>query len=312
MQTEMKYIYTVYQKGSFSKAAKALYLTQPALSIAVQKVEERIGMPLFDRSQKPLRLTEAGEIYIEKIQQIQHLEDELSHQLQDLSELNTGNLRIGATSYFFSYILPPVLLKYKKKYPGINLDIVEAGAYELKELLKEKKIDLTFESHATKDNAFIRYFGFQDRLLLVVPAEFPVNKPLRSFALTSEDIQNCRHLDFNCPAVNLTDLAATPFVLLEAKYNLRKRSNSFFEAAGIAPPVLMEAAQMATVYALAEAGIGATFISDRIVTRVTDRVLFYKLVFPDVIRDMNIVVNRDCYISQALKLFIETFTEHYQ
>lgn len=77
MEQELKYIYTVYEKGSFSKAARALYLTQPALSIAVQKAEEKIGMPLFDRSQKPLKLTPAGEVYIEKIRQIRQLEDEL-------------------------------------------------------------------------------------------------------------------------------------------------------------------------------------------------------------------------------------------
>ena len=76
MESEMKYIYTVYQKGSFAKAAQSLYLTQPALSIAVQKVEARIGMPLFDRGQKPLKLTSAGEIYIEKIEEILHIEKE--------------------------------------------------------------------------------------------------------------------------------------------------------------------------------------------------------------------------------------------
>ena len=54
MQQEMKYIYTVYQKGSFSKPAEALFMTQPALSISIQKVENEIGMPLFNRDKKPL------------------------------------------------------------------------------------------------------------------------------------------------------------------------------------------------------------------------------------------------------------------
>ena len=85
MQQEMKYIYTVYQKGSFSKAAEALFMTQPALSISIQKVENEIGMPLFNRDKKPLELTEAGQLYIEKIRQIMHLENELSQQLNDLS-----------------------------------------------------------------------------------------------------------------------------------------------------------------------------------------------------------------------------------
>ncbi len=136
MRNELEYIYLVYQKGSFTKAAQALYLTQPALSIAIQKIENEIGMPLFDRNQKPLGLTAAGRIYIDKIEQMRVLETELQSQLLDLTDMNTGTLRIGATSYIISRILPPVLLAFKKEYPGISLDIVEAGAYELKELLR--------------------------------------------------------------------------------------------------------------------------------------------------------------------------------
>ena len=144
MQQEMKYIYTVYQCGSFSKAAEELYLTQPALSISVQKVEREIGMPLFNRDKKPLELTEAGEVYIQKIEQIEHLEEELSMQLNDLTDLKTGHLRIGGTHYFNAYILPPVIAAYKKKFPGINLQLTEAGSWELINMLKEKQIDLTF------------------------------------------------------------------------------------------------------------------------------------------------------------------------
>lgn len=67
MQQDFKYIYQLYLDGSFSKAAENLYLTQPALSIAIQKIEASMGMPLFDRSKRPLKLTQAGEIYIQAI-----------------------------------------------------------------------------------------------------------------------------------------------------------------------------------------------------------------------------------------------------
>lgn len=67
MQQDFQYIYQVYLDGSFSKAAEHLYLTQPALSIAIQKIENSIGMPLFDRSRRPLQLTAAGEAYIQSI-----------------------------------------------------------------------------------------------------------------------------------------------------------------------------------------------------------------------------------------------------
>ena len=73
MQQDMKYIYQVYEEGSFSRAAQRLYMTQPALSIAVQKVEESIGMPLFDRSRRPLKLTAAGQIYIDAVKKMNEI-----------------------------------------------------------------------------------------------------------------------------------------------------------------------------------------------------------------------------------------------
>ena len=307
MRTEQEYIYMVYQKGSFSKAAQALYLTQPALSNAIQKVENEIGMPLFDRSQKPLGLTEAGHIYIEKLKQLQILENELQNQLLDLASVNVGNVRIGATSYLLSCILPPILMRYKKKYPGVTLDIVEVGSYELREMLRDQRLDITFVSQLSKELPFTAYPAFQDRLLLAVPAELEVNERLAGVALTCKDVLAGRHLSDDCPSVDLRLFEDVPFILLESKYDLRRRTDSFFQEAGIKPNVSMEVTQIVTSYALVQAGLGAAFIPDKSVVRNQSDTVFYKLSYPKVIRDMKIVTNNKSYISFAVQHFIEMF-----
>ena len=144
MDQEMKYVDAVYRCGSFSRAAQELFLTQPALSIAVAKTEARLGMPLFDRTAKPLRLTAAGELYLTKYREIRNLERELEQQLNDLSSLRTGRLRIGGSHYFNSYVLPPVLARFTEKYPGVRLELTETGADRLLSLLYDQEIDLTF------------------------------------------------------------------------------------------------------------------------------------------------------------------------
>ena len=93
MQQDMKYVYQVYLDGSFSKAAENLHLTQPALSIAIQKIEASIGMPLFDRSARPLQLTAAGEIFVDAIKRMESLEQDLKHQISDIQNLNSGEIR---------------------------------------------------------------------------------------------------------------------------------------------------------------------------------------------------------------------------
>ena len=86
MEQDMKYIYQIWQDRSFTKAAEHLFITQPALSTAVRRVEESIGAPLFDRSRRPLELTEAGMIYIEAIRKMNYLENELSTRINDLHD----------------------------------------------------------------------------------------------------------------------------------------------------------------------------------------------------------------------------------
>lgn len=312
MRNELEYIYMVYQKGSFSKAAQALYLTQPALSIAIQKIENEIGMPLFDRNQKPLGLTAAGRIYIDKIEQIRILESELQSQLLDLTDMSTGTLRIGATSYIISCILPPVLLAFKKEYPGIGLDIVEAGAYELKELLRDRKLDFTFISQLAKDPNFSYYPGFRDQIILAVPTSFPVNGRLRKSAMTYADIWANRHRNDDQPCVDLKDFEDTPFILLESKYNLRKRTDAFFEECSAVPNICMELTQIVTAFALAAEGIGATFVPDRAITKEHPELAFYKLSSPQTVRDMRIVINSKHYISKAANRFVDMFVSYYK
>ena len=120
MEQDMKYIYQVYQDGSFSAAAEHLYMSQPALSIAVKRVEESVGAELFDRSRRPLALTEAGQNYIDTLQGILRLEEDLARQIEDLRGLKTGTLRLGGTHFLNCYILAPILAAFAKEYPGIR------------------------------------------------------------------------------------------------------------------------------------------------------------------------------------------------
>lgn len=236
MQQEMKYIYMVYQKGSFSKAAQALYMTQPALSIAVQRVENEIGMPIFRRDHQPLELTEAGRVYIAKIQEIQFLEYQLEQQLGDLSQLKTGRLRLGGSHYLNSYVLPPVLAAYREKWPGIRLELKEASSAELLPMLKDNLIDLTFTVSSSAKDPFYRISAFEDRVLLAVPASLPVNGRLAAHAMTASDVLKGVHLTEAVPAADIACFSDTPFLLLTPGNNLYSRAVSIFQDRGVTPP----------------------------------------------------------------------------
>ena len=105
MFRNMEYVYAVYKEMSFSRAAEKLFISQPALSAMVKKVEKRIGSPIFDRSCSPIRLTEIGQT----------------------ESLATGSLSIGANSVFASFLLPNDIFTFSRCHPGVQVSMSEGN-----------------------------------------------------------------------------------------------------------------------------------------------------------------------------------------
>ncbi|MFR5634142.1 MAG: LysR family transcriptional regulator [Monoglobales bacterium] len=308
MNTEMEYVYTVYQERNFTKAAERLYITQPALSIAIQKIEQKIGMPLFDRSTRPLSLTAAGEAYIGLIQETENLEMDFQCRIHDFKELNCGIIRMGGSHYLNAYILPDVLSEFMKKYPGIQVDLVEASSAQLSEMLSARKVDLTFNCNRELIEKFERYPAFQDNILLAVPEQFSVNQRLEGKALRASDIIKKVHLHENCPRVSIEQFSDVDFILLQPGNNLYDRTKIMFQNAGMKPKIKMLVSQLVTAYHLADSGIGAAFISDLLVTRKEDRLLYYKLDSDLFHRLFYILLPSRRYVSHAVKGFMQFFS----
>jgi DNA-binding transcriptional LysR family regulator len=312
MDQEMKYVYTVYKCRSFSEAARKLYITQPALSLAVRRAEEALGEQIFDRSARTLTLTEAGELYIRKYYEIRDLENELHQQVSDLSTLLSGTVHIGGTNYFNSYILPPVITAFHTAYPGIRIELTEAGSYELPGLLKENRIDLTFLSGLSAKDPYIRIPCFTDTVLLCVPKAFPLSEQLEKAALTNLDVLAGRHLREDTDALPVSLFKEYPLILLSKGNNLYERCMKMFAAEEMKPQVVMTISQLATAWHLACEGLAATFISDHLVMPGSDSVLFFKINSEHAERKFDLIMSERRYISHAMKAFADTFTDYYR
>ena len=113
------YIYAVYKEKCFSLAAKKFFVSQPALSAMVKKVELQLGVAIFDRSTSPITLTEAGKIYIKSIEEMRSLKKRLQEELNDMGELKTGKLVLSGEKFVSSFIMPKIIMEFSAKYPGI-------------------------------------------------------------------------------------------------------------------------------------------------------------------------------------------------
>ena len=306
MNQEMEYIYRVFEDRNFSRAAEALHISQPALSIAIKKVEDRIGMPIFDRTTRPISLTPAGEVYIEHIRQTVFLEQEMEQQLMDIKELNTGRICIGGSQYLNAYILPRILTGFSDRYPGVSIELLETSTSEFAELLNERELDLTFSCEPKLLKDFEHYPAFKEHILLAVPKEYVSDN---SSFMTAEAVMAGEHLLEDCKTVSLADFSTLPYVLVSPGNNMHDRGEALFAEAGIAPRVRMSVSQLVTAYRLADAGMGATFVCDRLVSPLQKNLVYYKLKTKSDVRQFHIFIPRRRYTPLAVKTFIKYFKE---
>ena len=178
MEQEMKYIWQVWQEGSFSRAAEKLYMTQPALSIAVKRVEAGLGAELFDRSRHPLELTQAGEAYIETIRRVRYLEEELERRIEDLRGLQTGTLRLGGTHFLNCYILAPIAGRASAAWPGGGAGADRGQLRGARGGAARRELDLTFSCDPEIVARFEHRPAFYDHVLLAVHEDEPLPEEL--------------------------------------------------------------------------------------------------------------------------------------
>ena len=133
---------TVVEKKSFSKAAKALFLTQPAVSFQIQMLEEYYGTRLFDRVSRNIILTDAGHLLLKYANEMSRLQAELEREMQDLTSNIKGKLKIGASTTIGEYIAPYILGAFKNMYPDVELSLEVANSEDIEASIHDTTLDI--------------------------------------------------------------------------------------------------------------------------------------------------------------------------
>ena len=306
------YIYEVYKEKSFSVAAKKFFVSQPALSAMIKKVEKSLGVLLFDRSTSPITLTEAGKIYIKNIEEMRSLQKRLHEELNDVCELKTGTLIVSGENFVSSFIMPKAIMRFAETYPGIKVELVESNSPDLRKLLLTDAIDLLI-AHDFDQKLYSCEPLFDEMVLLAVPKRLEINSRLKDFALSIEDLKNNVHLNKNCPSVNLIEFKEEEFLLLKKGNDMYRRAQDLCESAGFTPKTRISLDQLITSYNMACAGMGIAFATDMLITSANgENCNYYKINNPNVTRRMFIGYKRNRYISKACSAFIEKTKEVYK
>jgi DNA-binding transcriptional LysR family regulator len=152
----------VAQEHGFGRAATKLGLTQPAISIAIRKLEQELGAPLFDRFRRDARLTDAGQILLDHAQRILNLRDEAAMAIEELRQLHRGKLTIGANESTNLYLLPKMILAFRERYPDIKVEVFRSSSVQLPGEIKERNLDFGIISFDPEDDELESFPIFHD------------------------------------------------------------------------------------------------------------------------------------------------------
>lgn len=306
-----KYVYEVYKERSFTKAAQNLYISQPSLSARIKKIEEIIGEPLFDRSTTPLQLTEVGKVYIEAAEEITQIEQRVENYINDLAGLKTGNLAVGASTLFAAYVVPSLITQFNQKFPDVHIQLIEGNTAELEEMLGSNALDFVIDNYPYDSILYNKELYCEENILLAVPKHFAVNEELGMYQLSYKNIKNKNYLNQKYPAVPLGRFADLPFIMLTQGNDTRTRGDRLCRNVGFKPNIVLEFNQQSTAYMASSTQLGATFISDILVSQLPtfENLVYYKLDGEEAKRKVFFYYKTHKYKTRVMEEFVRMMHE---
>ena len=233
----LRYFEAVARHGHVTRAARELHLAQPSLSKQLRLLEAELGVALFDRVGRRVELTEAGRLLLPYARRVLAEVVAAREAMEQYQNAQHGRVAIGAPPTVGTQLLPAALAAFNRRFPGIELELEEAGAGRLLQLLHEGSVHLAVVSVPVAGVACAELFT--EDLVLAVGA---------GHRLSARDM------------VAAHELVDEPFILCPAGYELRERTLQLCRGAGFEPRVVLDGAEMDTVLRCAAAGLGVAIV----------------------------------------------------
>lgn len=292
---DIQYVVTVAHESSFSKAAQALYISQPALSQSIKRLENELGVPLFIRENNSIRLTAAGKIFVADGTEILKMSNALRTKMSDIINLRDCHLKIGISTFYSNCYLPKIIPAFQRQYPSIHLEIIEEISMVLEKLAEEEKVDFCMIPGPLDSKQLDCHIIYQEQILIALPSDHPLNRQITP-ALSS-----------GLPFIDLALLKDEPFVFLKKHQKFTRMGLSLCENAGFSPNIIFETGNWNTVHSLVSTGMGVGFIPEILTEMPTagKRPVYYRIMANITTRPYLIAYKKGALLPAAAQNFIE-------
>jgi len=246
----LKYFAETARLLSFSKAANALHVSQPSLSKTIKDLEDELAVPLFYRSSRQLKLTDAGKAFLKNTNIVLEAFNNVTSELTDIMELKKGEICIGIPPIMGAVFFSKQISEYKKAFPLIDITLIEVGSKIIKQRVEDGSLDIGLICNIPLNGG-----PFEIVKLLKDPLMVVTHKNNRLAALDS---------------IELSQLKDEPFILYRNDFTLHESIIDACARRDFYPIIVCESSQRDFMIEMVEAEIGITLLPDKICQQINN------------------------------------------
>ena len=294
---DIRYFIAIAESRSMSQAARDLFVSQPALSLVVKKLESEFDTKLFIRKGNTLTLTVAGEHLLKSGRSLLADHESLMLDLRQMSSTKEEIVQFGLSSFYGRQYIPHLFLYYQKNFPSVQLRPVETGSFRLEQMVIDGELEFCFvPATPQREELVYRTIGVED-FLAAIPPNHPVNRHAIAAA--------------GYPYIDFKHIQELPFVMHTKGSKSAVFCDRLFRHFNCTPNVLFESSSRETLYALTSLGIGVSILPS-IMTGLQlpyESPLFYRVSEIDMTRNYAVAHRPDKKFTPTEEHLIDTLTQ---
>ncbi|AJE04318.1 LysR family transcriptional regulator [Geobacter pickeringii] len=279
---QLRFFVEIARHGNFTKAAEQLHVAQPAVSMAIKKLEEELDLVLFSRQERKVALTAEGKIFLAHARRVLAEVKAAEMEMGELHGLSKGEVRVGIPPMLSAYYFPDIIRDFVRRYPNLHLSVYGEGAWRIQKMIEQGELDMG----------------------VIAAGIYPENLEVRRFL--REEVVVCvpkGHSFAGRKAVSFDEFMQQPLVFYKEGYYIRELIFDVTKGTGIAPNIVFETNLFSLVKSLVRNGLGISTFLRMVVSNDEDlRAVSFD---PPLYLDLLIAWKKLGYLSRANRAFVD-------
>ncbi|NLM51602.1 MAG: LysR family transcriptional regulator [Firmicutes bacterium] len=281
---QLEYVVAVAKHQSFTRAASEINISQSSLSQQIKKLEEELGVKLFERTTRKVKMTNAGNAFLAHAQKVLMEINQSKKTIREYLSVSRGRIKLGVLPVIGHFRITSLLANFQRNYPGVKMEFREGECNELLQMVMASRVHAAFISEASENPHINIHRLIKDHAVLVVNSMHP---------LAARD------------SIELAELAREKFILAHPSSGLYKNFAKACAAAGFEPDILYHCNQVETSLELVRENLGVTVLSSQVAQRYSKRDIAITKILPEIPRRISLVTLKDTEHEPVVNIFIK-------